>query len=246
MFQSPITEFNRIDSDTESVSDDGDIDDRICEEKVEYCICKAFKYDPEGSYLCDGCYFPIHLDCSGNKEFIRALWMKKPLPNKSFYCFICKKNETLIELYRNEILSSKRAKLLSDETIKSSTTNMDTFEDRTSTPPLTPDSITPPLIKPNSPVSITENDLKIDKSITKSSPRESSLSDDDLFVLDAEASFAECIDSLEIPHSNDSMPDTKRKQNKKSGTQLKRASKPTSVKRVYKTNNLNKNSKLAL
>lgn len=82
---------------------------------VEYCVC-SLKYQPEDSELCEGCFYPFHIKCAANRKVIEAYYERYWKPgwqkNYKFYCFICRDFKRSIELYRNDILKSNRAKLL--------------------------------------------------------------------------------------------------------------------------------------
>lgn len=84
---------------------------------AEYCVC-SLKYQPEDSELCEGCFYPFHIKCAANRKVIEAYYERYWKPgwqkNYKFYCFICRDFKRSIELYRNDILKSNRAKLLRD------------------------------------------------------------------------------------------------------------------------------------
>lgn len=84
---------------------------------VEYCVC-SLKYQPEDSELCEGCFYPYHIKCAANRKVIEAYYERYWKPgwkkNYKFYCFICRDFKRSIELYKNDILKSNRAKLLRD------------------------------------------------------------------------------------------------------------------------------------
>ena len=89
-----------------------DVSDDEATEKQEYCFCKSFKYNPAESLECQGCHFYVHVKCSGNREFIKALLENKQYPQKKFLCFICRNIPRLIDLYSEDIRLSKRSNLL--------------------------------------------------------------------------------------------------------------------------------------
>lgn len=84
---------------------------------AEYCVC-SLKYQPEDSELCEGCFYPYHIKCAANRKVMEAYYERYWKPgwqkNYKFYCFICRDFKRSIELYRNDILKSNRAKLLRD------------------------------------------------------------------------------------------------------------------------------------